>query len=318
MNIFITGVAGFIGSCIAENFLKKGYDVYGIDNFDNFYSIKLKKLRIKNLNSYANFFFYNFDLNNKKKLKIFFKNKKFDYVFHMAAQDGARYSHFNPNKYINTNILMFVNLLNLLKKQIPKNIFYASSSSVYEDSLNFPLKENKVLKSINIYGVSKKLNEVTADFFRRIYKLNIVGLRFFTVYGEWGRPDMFVMKLLKCKLENSIFYLNNKGNYERNFTYIGDVIKILNRIFRKKLNKVKILNICSNKSINIKSIIKCNNLLSNIKINDSYKNKANVLKTYCSNLKIKKISGVKNFLNFNDGLKKTYEWYIKYKINNIL
>jgi len=318
MKILVTGVAGFIGFSIAENFLKKGFVVYGIDNFDSYYSIKLKKLRIINLKKYKNFIFYKFDLNNKKKLKFFFKNKKFDYVFHMAAQAGVRYSYFNPKKYINTNILMFINLLNLLKKKIPKNIFYASSSSVYGNSSDFPLKENKVLAPINIYGVSKKINEVTADFFRRIYKFNIVGLRFFTVYGEWGRPDMFVMKLFKCKLENSKFYLNNNGKHERDFTYIGDVIKILNRIFKKKFVEVKILNICSNKPINIKKIIRSNNLLNKIKINYISKNKADVLKTHGSNSKVKKISSFKKFLDFNEGLKKTYNWYLKYRINNIV
>ena len=111
MKILVTGVAGFIGFSIAENFLKKSFVVYGIDNFDSYYSIKLKRLRIINLKNYKNFNFYNFDLNNRKKLKFFLKNKKFDYVFHMAAQAGVRYSYFNPQKYINTNILMFINLL---------------------------------------------------------------------------------------------------------------------------------------------------------------------------------------------------------------
>jgi UDP-glucuronate 4-epimerase len=317
MKILITGVAGFIGFSIAKNFLNKKYTVYGIDNFDSYYSVKLKKLRTVNLKKYKNFFFFSFDLTNKKKLASFLQKKKFDYVFHMAAQAGVRYSYINPNKYTNTNILMFIDLLNLLKDNIPKNIFYASSSSVYGDNINFPLSEEQNLRPINIYGVSKKLNEVTADFFRRIYKMNIVGLRFFTVYGEWGRPDMFLMKLFKCKFENLTFYLNNKGNHQRDFTYIGDVIKILNNIFQKNLHNVKVLNICSGKPINIKEIIKKNNLLNNIKINYVSKNKADVLKTHGSNFKAKKLSGIKNFLNFNDGLKKTYNWYKEFNISNI-
>jgi UDP-glucuronate 4-epimerase len=317
MKILITGVAGFIGFSIAKNFLNKKYTVYGIDNFDNYYSVKLKKLRIENLKKNKKFFFFKFDLTNKKKLAFFLKKKNFDYVFHMAAQAGVRYSYINPNKYTNTNILMFINLLNLLKSNIPKNIFYASSSSVYGNNINFPLSEEQNLRPINIYGVSKKLNEVTADFFRRIHKMNIVGLRFFTVYGEWGRPDMFLMKLFKCKFDNLTFYLNNKGNHQRDFTYIGDVIKVLNNIFKKKLFNVKVLNICSGKPINIKEIIKKNNILNNIKINYVSKNKADVLKTHGSNFKAKKLSRIKKFLNFNDGLKKTYNWYKEFNINNI-
>ena len=138
----------------------------------------------------------------------------------MAAQAGVRHSLENPLKYINTNVLAFFNLLNLLKKKVIDHIYYASSSSVYGDSNNFPIKENEFLNPKNIYGLSKKLNEKIAEFFNRVYDYNITGLRFFTVYGEWGRPDMFIMKLLKANENKLFFNLNNKGNHFRDFTYI--------------------------------------------------------------------------------------------------
>ena len=185
-NILITGVAGFIGYSLALELLKKGYKIYGLDNFDNYYSIIFKKLRVKNLKKNKNFYFKKLDITNNKDLTKYLKLKRFDYVFHLAAQAGVRYSLINPSKYINTNILGFFNLMEIFKNQKIKRFFYASSSSVYGDNQNFPLKENELINPRNIYGFSKKLNEIIADFYSSQYKFNLTGLRFFTVYGEWG------------------------------------------------------------------------------------------------------------------------------------
>ena len=166
--------------------MKKGYKIYGLDNFDNYYSIIFKKLRVKNLKKNKNFYFKKLDITNNKDLTKYLKLKRFDYVFHLAAQAGVRYSLINPSKYINTNILGFFNLMEIFKNQKIKRFFYASSSSVYGDNQNFPLKENELINPRNIYGFSKKLNEIIADFYSSQYKFNLTGLRFFTVYGEWG------------------------------------------------------------------------------------------------------------------------------------
>ena len=199
MKILITGVAGFIGFNLAKFFLEtnKKIKIIGIDNLDDYYSVKLKKDRIKNINKFKNFKFIKLDVYNKKALDKLFKKNKFDYVYHLAAQAGVRYSIENPQKYYNSNIIGFTNLLEVLRKNKVKKIIYASSSSVYGDSKKFPLKENLILKPKNIYALSKKFNEDLANVYKDLYKLNILGIRFFTVFGEWGRPDMFMLKYLK-------------------------------------------------------------------------------------------------------------------------
>jgi len=203
--IFITGVAGFIGFSLANNFLKKKYKVIGIDNFDDYYSVKLKKERLKILKKNKNFFFNNIDISNFKKLNNVIKKNKIEILIHLAAQAGVRYSLINPNKYIDTNILGFMNLIKSVENKNVKKFIYASSSSVYGDSTKFPLCENDELNPKNIYGLSKKINEEIAEYYSKIYNIKFVGLRFFTIYGEWGRPDMFLLKMFKASKQKKIF-----------------------------------------------------------------------------------------------------------------
>jgi UDP-glucuronate 4-epimerase len=318
MKILITGVAGFIGFHIAKDFLKKkNVHIYGIDNFDSYYSVKYKKLRINLLKKNNKFYFKNLDIRNNKKLKNYLYNKNFDHVFHMAAQAGVRYSYKEPKKYINTNVLSFINLLKCLEGKIRYKIFYASSSSVYGDTNKFPCKELDKLNPKNIYGVSKMLNERTADFFSRVHNYKIIGLRFFTVYGEWGRPDMFFMKLLNSFFNESVFYLNNKGKHDRDFTYIKDVINILRKLMIVKLKKHEVFNICSSKPINIKKIIEDNCLFEKIKIKYTSLHKADVLKTHGSNSKLKKKIGFFKFTDSKLGILETLNWYKNNEIYKI-
>jgi UDP-glucuronate 4-epimerase len=315
--ILITGVSGFIGFSLAFHFLKKNYYVYGIDNFDQYYSVKLKKMRLLKLKKFTNFKFNKIDINDVRNLKFFLKNKKFNYVYHMAAQAGVRYSLQNPLKYINTNILAFFNLLNLLKRKVINHIYYASSSSVYGDNNNFPIKENALMNPKNIYGLSKKFNEKIADFFYRVHNYNITGLRFFTVYGEWGRPDMFIMKLLRANKNKLFFNLNNNGNHFRDFTYINDVVEIIDKLTSINQKGHKIYNICSNNPVNLKYLIRFKNLFKNLKV--VYKPKINieVLKTHGDNALIKKVTNYKKFTSINIGFLNTFNWYKKNNINKI-
>ena len=315
--ILITGAAGFIGFSLANYFLKKNYNVYGIDNFDQYYSVKLKKIRLQKLKKFSKFKFIKLDLNDNKNLKLFLKKKKFNYVYHMAAQAGVRHSLENPLKYINTNVLAFFNLLNLLKKKVIDHIYYASSSSVYGDSNNFPIKENEFLNPKNIYGLSKKLNEKIAEFFNRVYDYNITGLRFFTVYGEWGRPDMFIMKLLKANENKLFFNLNNKGNHFRDFTYINDVLKIIDKLTKINQKGHNIYNICSNSPVNLKYLIAFKNLFKNLKLVYRPKINIEVLKTHGDNALIKKTTNYKKFTPINIGFLNTFNWYKKNNINKI-
>ena len=170
MKIFVTGAAGFIGFSVSLELLKKNYTVYAIDNLDNYYSLKLKKARLKILKRYKNFKFKNVDISKKKKLNNYLKDKNFDTIFHLAAQAGVRYSIINPKKYIKSNLIGFRNLLDLFKKKNFNGFFYASSSSVYGDTKLFPLKENFNLNPKNLYAKTKIQNEQDAKKFKKNYK----------------------------------------------------------------------------------------------------------------------------------------------------
>jgi UDP-glucuronate 4-epimerase len=316
MNILITGVAGFIGFSLAEKLLIKKNNIFGIDNFDDYYSVNLKKKRVQILKRKKNFLFSNIDFTNQRKIDEYFKKKKFDCVIHLGAQAGVRYSLINPSKYFNTNIIGFSNIINNCVKQKIKKVFYASSSSVYGDLKLFPLKENLKLFPKNIYSKSKQINEQIASDVSKSFNINMVGLRFFTVYGPWGRPDMFLMKFLNSIFNKKNFYLFNKGNHTRDFTYIDDIVDIMISLVKKDLKGHHIFNICSNKPIHLSQIIKCINKYSKKlpKIVRKKFQKADVLKTHGDNKKIKKIVNFKNFTPIDIGVKKTIEWYTKNKI----
>ena len=314
MKIFITGVAGFIGFSLANSFLNKGHRVYGIDNFDQYYSIKIKKKRLNILKKYKNFAFNKVDILNYAKLFNTINNKKIDVIIHLAAQTGVRYSIINPNKYLDVNISGFMNLIKAIKNKKIKKFIYASSSSVYGNSKKFPLKENDNLNPKNIYGLSKKINEEIANLKQYNFKTNFIGLRFFTIFGEWGRPDMFMFKLFKAFFLKKTFYLNNYGNHIRDFTYIGDVKKIVEKLINKKISGHHIFNVCSNKPQNILKIVQKFTKYNKTKVEMISINKADVLKTHGNNHKIKKFIKYKKFSNFDLLFTKTFEWYKKNKI----
>ena len=228
-----------------------------------------------------------------------------------------RYSLINPRSYIENNISGFFNVLNLSIKFRVKKLFYASSSSAYGELNKFPLKENYSLKPKNIYGLSKKMNEEMASVLLLKNKTLCIGLRFFTVYGEWGRPDMFMNKYLSATYDKSkVFYLNNYGNHFRDFTYIQDVCKILKKlIYSKFKHQHLILNICSNKSLKLTNIIKMidNLTLNKPKIKKISMHKADLYKTHGDNSLVKKITGVKKFIDISIGLKNTVKWFVNNK-----
>ena len=197
MKILITGVAGFIGFNLAQHILKidKKNKIIGLDILNNYYSVELKKNRLKALKN-KNFSFLKIDICKKKKLEKIFKIHKPDLVINLAAQAGVRYSVDYPAKYIDANVLGYFNILDLCRKYNIKKLLYASSSSVYGDNKVFPLNEKKIINPKNVYALTKKFNEEISEVYSDFYKMRIVGLRFFTVYGEWGRPDMFFFKYL--------------------------------------------------------------------------------------------------------------------------
>ena len=315
MKILITGSAGFIGFNFCYLLLKNdNFKITGIDNFNDYYDVSLKKKRNNLLKKYKNFEFIKTDIKNKIKLEKIFKNKKFDFVFHFAAQAGVRYSIDHPRKYVESNLLGFYNIIENVKKYNTKRLFYSSSSSVYGENNNFPLNEKEKIFPKNMYGLSKKVNEEISFIFNKYYNVKLIGLRFFTVYGEWGRPDMMMIKFISSYYKNKIFKLYNFGNHVRDFTYVGDVVNILYLLLKnhKKLKDFDILNICSNNPINLKQIVL---FMKKNKINPKIKKvtlqKADILKTHGDNSKLLKYIKYTKFSNWKDSLKKTIIWYQK-------
>ena len=255
MRIIITGVAGFIGYSLAKHLLtsKKNIKILGIDNLNNYYSVRFKKKRLRNLrNKY--FYFKKIDICDFKKTEKIFRSFKPTVVINLAAQAGVRYSIEFPEKYIKSNINGYFNIIELCKKFNVKRIIYASSSSVYGDSKEFPLKEDLAVKPKNIYALSKKFNEELSEIYSKLYNIQFIGLRLFTVYGEWGRPDMFFFKYLSAAMFKKFFYLNNYGNHSRDFTYIKDAVEIISALLFKKLkldNSHEIYNICSSSPVKL-------------------------------------------------------------------
>ena len=318
MNIIITGTAGFIGFNLAQYILKKykHINIYGIDNINNYYSTKLKIDRLNILKKNKQFFFIKNDINSISKIKKL-KNKKIECIINLAAQAGVRYSIENPKKYLDSNIHGFFEILEYCKKNNVKKLIYASSSSVYGDQKKFPLTEQLNNKPLNFYGFSKKNNEEMAEIYSHLYKINSIGLRFFTVYGEWGRPDMFMIKYLNYLFyKKPKFYLYNYGKHYRDFTYIGDVVKIIDKIMQQKTFKDhKVFNICSNKPTKLTTIIKKINLISkrSSKVYKTKLQKADIIKTHGNNNKIKQFTKFKKFTKLDLGLNNLINWFKSYK-----
>ena len=243
MNILVTGVAGFIGYHLTNKLLSKNLTIHGIDSLSSYYDVDLKNSRLKNLKN-RNFKFYHFNLKSKNKLFSFFNRNKIDLVIHLAAQAGVRYSISNPYTYISNNISSFLNILECCRQFNVKHLIYASSSSVYGNQYSVPYSESqKVDTPLNLYASTKKTNESMAYAYSSLYKIPTTGLRFFTVYGPYGRPDMALFKFVKNILNGLPIKVFNHGNMVRDFTYIDDIVEAIYKLIdkipgEKKYNKI--------------------------------------------------------------------------------
>jgi UDP-glucuronate 4-epimerase len=231
MKILITGAAGFIGFHLARRFLAAGTAVFGLDNLNDYYSVQLKKDRLHILQQNKNFHFEPIDLANANELNAYFKANGFTHVVNLAAQAGVRYSLLNPKSYIDSNIVGFANLLECCRHNDVRHLVYASSSSVYglNTSMPFSVHDN-VDHPVSLYAASKKSNELMAHTYSYLYKLPTTGLRFFTVYGPWGRPDMALYLFTKAICEGKPIRVFNHGKMRRDFTYIDDIVEGVARI----------------------------------------------------------------------------------------
>lgn len=226
MHILITGTAGFIGSSLALSLLDRGDSVYGIDNLNDYYDVSLKHARLDRLTGRAGFQFQKTDIVDRAAMQKLFTEQDFDVVVHLAAQVGVRYSVENPNAYIDSNLVGFGNILEGCRHSKVGHLVFASSSSVYGANTRLPFSErDNVDHPISLYAASKKANELMAHSYAHLYGLPVTGLRFFTVYGPWSRPDMALIKFAKGIVEDKPIPVYNQGKMVRDFTYIDDVVE---------------------------------------------------------------------------------------------
>ncbi len=264
--------------------------------------------------------FYKIDLKNQKAINELFKKHKFDCVFNFAAQAGTLYSTKYPRYYLDSNSVGFFNIVEACNKNNVPKVFYASSSSVYGNVKKFPVSETATLQPENYYGLTKKHNEEVAEVFSKFTNIQFIGLRFFTVYGPWGRPDMVIYKMIDSIFNKTKFYLNNNGNHYRDFTYIDDLISILQKLLRTQTGKKHIVfNVCTQKPIKlttIKNILEeqCNTQFTDGKINLESRGfqQGDVLKSHGSNKILMKQVGKHKFTSIETGLSKCLDWFRNY------
>ena len=233
--VLVTGAAGFIGYHLSKRLLENGRSVTGIDNLNSYYDVSLKTARLEILKPFRGFSFIKEDISNKDAMEEIFGSMRFDVVVNLAAQAGVRYSLENPHAYVNANIVGFVNILECCRHNGVKHLVFASSSSVYGANTRMPFSvHHNVDHPVSLYAASKKANELMAHTYSHLYKLPCTGLRFFTVYGPWGRPDMALFLFTKAILEEKPIKVFNHGKMKRDFTYIDDivegVVRVLGRI----------------------------------------------------------------------------------------
>ena len=234
MKVLVTGSIGFIGSEVSLKLLERGDYVVGIDNHNDYYSIDLKEARLARLTNHRNYEHHRLDLANNSNLSDLFKSIKPDGVIHLAAQAGVRYSLENPQAYINSNLVGFANLLECCRFNPVKHFVYASSSSVYGANLSKPFSiHDGTNHPLSLYAATKKANELIAHSYSSLYQLPTSGLRFFTVYGPWGRPDMALFKFTQAMIEGKPIHVYNNGVHRRDFTYIDDIVAGVIRVYDK-------------------------------------------------------------------------------------
>ena len=234
MKILITGAAGFIGAFTSKQFVEQGHEVIGIDNLNDYYDVSLKHGRLEWLNQLDGFQFIQVELADRAAVEAVFDNHEFDRVVHLAAQAGVRYSISNPHAYVDSNLIGFVNILEACRHNEIEHLVYASSSSVYGLNTHIPYStSDRVDHPVSLYAATKKSNELMAHTYSHLYGLPTTGLRFFTVYGPWGRPDMAYFSFTRDILAGKTINVFNHGKMQRDFTYIDDIVEGVTRITQK-------------------------------------------------------------------------------------
>lgn len=325
MSNLVTGCAGFIGSHLAKRLLDLGEEVIGVDNLNDYYDIRLKEERLSELLEYPNFHFEKVDISDHNDLEEVFESQNINNVFHLAAQAGVRYSISKPEEYMKSNVTGFFNVLSLMVKYNKKHLYYASSSSVYGNQKKIPYQESDCCNNqVSFYAATKKSNEIMAESFCCIHDLVCTGLRFFTVYGPKGRPDMAYYSFTDAIYNNKQIKIYNNGQLSRDFTYIDDVIDAILLLRKSRMTDSNVLdlheiyNIGQGKPAKLMDFVL---LLEKLIGKDAKKvfmpmQPGDVLTTFADTTKLFETTGVKPTTSLNDGLMKFVEWFKKYKEDN--
>lgn len=318
--VILTGAAGFIGSHLAKRLLETGVEVVGIDNVNDYYDVSLKYHRLSLLEEYENFTFIRCDISNKDELNRIFEEHKADVVINLAAQAGVRYSIENPQVYIDSNVIGFFNILEACRNNPVKHLVYASSSSVYGNSDKVPFSvDDRVDNPISLYAATKKSNELMAYTYSHLFGIPATGLRFFTVYGPAGRPDMAYFSFTKKILAGEPIKLFNYGELERDFTYIDDIVEGIMNIIptvpeERNGARAKVYNIGNNKPVALKEFVAAIEEAIGVKAKIEYlpMQPGDVYRTYADISELEKDFGFRPQTDIRTGLKKFAEWYKEY------
>ena len=332
MKILVTGSAGFIGSALSIKLLNDNNTVVGIDNHNDYYDVSLKEARLKRHLDHPNYNHIRINIQDRKSIEKIFKDEKFDVVINLAAQAGVRYSIKNPSTYIDSNLVGFANILEGCRHNNVKHLIYASSSSVYGLNTKQPFSvHDGTNHPVSLYAATKKANELMAHAYSHLYKLPTTGLRFFTVYGPYGRPDMALQKFAKAITNDETIDIYNHGNHLRDFTYIDDIIegtfKVLKKLSTPNLDwngkkpdpatsiaPYRIYNIGNNKPVNLMDYIKAleNSLKKKAKKNFLDLQPGDVVDTYAEINDFVKDFGYKPVKSVEQGVDEFVLWFKKY------
>lgn len=331
MKVLITGAAGFIGSHLAKRLISQGHEIIGVDNINDYYDPKLKEDRLKSIGD-NNFTFYKITLEDADKLEEIFKEQHPDVVVNLAAQAGVRYSLENPRAYIDSNIVGFVNILECCRYYDVKHLIYASSSSVYGANTSKPFStSDNIDHPLSLYAATKKSNELMAHTYSHLYNLPTTGLRFFTVYGPWGRPDMALFKFTKAIVNDETIDVYNHGNMMRDFTYVDDIVEAISRLVKRPAQPnpewsganpdpsssyapYKIYNIGNNSPVRLMEFVEAieNKLNKTAKKNYMDLQPGDVPETYANVDDLFRDIDFKPETTIQDGVNNFIDWYLDY------
>ncbi|RUO79899.1 protein CapI [Idiomarina tyrosinivorans] len=317
----VTGCAGFIGYHLAERLLQQGWQVVGIDNLNDYYSVELKHDRLALLQQHDGFEFIKADISDPQLYSDTLAQQAFSTVFHLAAQAGVRYSLENPHAYVQSNLVGFVNILEWLRQHPPQHFIYASSSSVYGNNKQAPFTtDQKVDSPVSLYGATKKSNEVMAHSYSHLFNIPATGLRFFTVYGPLGRPDMAPIKFASRIMRGDKIDVYNHGNLARDFTYVDDIVEGMVRLIDKAPNTEngaphRVFNIGRGQPVQLLDFIKCLEQALGREADKQYlpMQEGDVERTWADTKSLEQVTGFTPQVSLEQGIARFAEWFKRYQ-----